>query len=96
MTSEVTRHAMRDLMRAVNTILWRDWDPIGCGVPEDEYESYVPEVVRLLTAGASAGEIAAHLRETAAGMMSVYVPERKLADVVALLMALRGGEGEAR
>lgn len=95
MTSEVRRQT-RVLLRAVNTVLWRDWDPIGCGVPEDEYESYAPEVVRLLTEGAPAGEIAAYLRETAAGMMSTSVPERQLADVVAKLMALRGSEGEAR
>lgn len=95
MTSEVRRQT-RVLLRAVNTVLWRDWDPIGCGVPEDEYESYAPEVVRLLTEGALAGEIAAYLRETAAGMMSTSVPERQLADVVAKLMALRGSEGEAR
>lgn len=95
MTSEVRRQT-RVLLRAVNTVLWRDWDPIGCGVPEDEYESYAPEVVRLLTEGAPAGEIAAYLRETAAGMMSTTVPERQLADVVAKLMALRGSEGEAR
>ncbi len=95
MTSEVRRQT-RVLLRAVNTVLWRDWDPIGCGVPEDEYESYAPEVVRLLTEDAPAGEIAAYLRETAAGMMSTSVPERQLADVVAKLMALRGSEGEAR
>lgn len=95
MTSEVRRQT-RVLLRAVNTVLWRDWDPIGCGVPEDEYESYAPEVVRLLTEGAPAGEIAAYLRETAAGMMSTSVPEWQLADVVAKLMALRGSEGEAR
>ena len=36
--------------RAINTILWQDWDPIGCGVPEDEYESYVWPVYKLLIA----------------------------------------------
>lgn len=96
MTSEVRRREASKLLREINAILWRDWDPIGCGVPEDEYQSYAPEVVRLLTEGAPAGEIAAYLRETAAGMMSTSVPERKLADVVAKLMALRGAEGEAR
>jgi hypothetical protein len=95
MTPEGKRR-LRALTSDVNAILWRDWDPIGCGVPEDEYASYAPEVVRLLTEGAPAGEIAAYLREASAGMMRAAVPERRLAEVVAKLMALRGGEGEAR
>jgi len=86
---------MRALLRSVNTILWRDWDPIGCGVPEDEYESYTPEVVRLLTEDTPAVQVAAYLREAADGM-SCSVPEAKLADVVVKLIALRGAEGEAR
>lgn len=37
--------------RDVNTILHTVWDPIGCGVPEDEYESYVrPVIARALAA----------------------------------------------
>lgn len=94
MTPEVKRE-LRVLLGAINAVLWRDWDPIGCGVPEDEYASYAPEVARLLTEGAAAGEIAAYLGETARAM-SCAVPETKLADVVAKLLALRGGEGEAR
>ena len=41
----------RDLFEAVAVILWEDWDPIGAAVPADEYDSYVPDVVRLLQNG---------------------------------------------
>ena len=46
---------------AVAAFLMTNWDPIGVSdVPEaqDEYDSYVPEFVALLTRDASDGEIA--------------------------------------
>ncbi|MGD9980017.1 MAG: hypothetical protein AB7H66_11620 [Hyphomonadaceae bacterium] len=48
--------------RAINAILWKDWDPIGCGVPEDEYESYVWPVYKLLIDGAPREDVVAYLR----------------------------------
>jgi hypothetical protein len=45
-------------------ILHYVWDPIGiAGTPQarDEYDSYVPEVVRMLFAGADSETIAKHL-----------------------------------
>lgn len=35
-------------IEAITKVLHKDWDPIGCGVPEDEYESYAPRVVRII------------------------------------------------
>jgi hypothetical protein len=33
----------------VRWILWAEWDPIGCGVPEDEYDCYIsPEVGEII------------------------------------------------
>jgi hypothetical protein len=32
---------------AVNTILWLYWDPIGCGVPVDEYRHVAECIVRM-------------------------------------------------
>jgi hypothetical protein len=75
--------------RAINTILWRDWDPIGCGVPEDEYESYVWPVYKLLMEGAPRGEVAEHLREVADVYITLPVPEARLHLVVDKLLALR-------
>lgn len=33
------------LTEQVNTILYLYWDPIGCGVPSDEYEVYAHYIV---------------------------------------------------
>ncbi|MEQ1492659.1 MAG: hypothetical protein ABL932_19115 [Terricaulis sp.] len=74
--------------RAINTILWQDWDPIGCGVPEDEYETYVWPVYKLLIDGAPRETIAGYLRETADEVITVSVPENRLQLVVDKLMAL--------
>lgn len=75
--------------RAINTILWRDWDPIGCGVPEDEYESYVWPVYGLLTDGAPRETLAAHLRRVASQNIGLPVPEERLNMVVDKLLALK-------
>ena len=43
-----------ELYRAIDEILWRDWDPIGVsGIvhARDEYQGYLPEVFRLALAG---------------------------------------------
>jgi hypothetical protein len=74
--------------RAINAILWRDWDPIGCGVPEDEYESYIWPVYKLLIDGAPREAIAGYLREIADRAITVTVPENRLQLVVDKLMAL--------
>lgn len=79
---------MRAEFRAVRRILWEDWDPIGCGVPNDEYDNYVGPVLRLLTERKPAANVAAYLRQTAAEIIGCPVTEAKLADVVAKLMAL--------
>ncbi len=54
----------RQIQESIRGILLHDWDPIGVQqVPEaqDEYDSYVGGVYRLLASGSSAQEIADHL-----------------------------------
>jgi hypothetical protein len=46
---------------AIRRTLLAEWDPIGCGVPEDEYDSYIPGIYRLLQGQADVGRLAAHL-----------------------------------
>ncbi len=50
----------------VEEVLQR-WDPIGVTpgefAPSDEYDSYAPHIVSLLSAGASATELSAHLEQ---------------------------------
>ena len=88
MTNKPLRDKAMARFEAVRAILWRDWDPIGCGVPEDEYDDYVWPTLRLLQRGAPANEIAAYLRETAAQTIGCPVPDRKTDGIVAKLMAL--------
>jgi hypothetical protein len=81
--------------RAINTILWRDWDPIGGGVPEDEYESFVWPVYKLLIDGAPREDVVAYLRWAADEHITASVPEIRLQAAVDKLLALgvkRGGE----
>ncbi|MEQ1817761.1 MAG: hypothetical protein ABL871_04055 [Terricaulis sp.] len=74
--------------RAINTILWKDWDPIGCSVPEDEYWSYVWPVYKLLVDGAPREAIMDHLRWVAETYFTVSAPENRLQMVVDKLIAL--------
>jgi len=49
----------------LNRILLEDWNPIGVGVPDDEYSSYAGTVARMLREGAREEEIAAFLSKAA-------------------------------
>lgn len=80
---------VRTSFEQVQAILHGDWDPIGCGVPLDEYDSYVWPVLKLLMAMASAEEIAGYLRKAADESMGSPVPEQRLAGVVKKLLLLR-------
>lgn len=73
---------------AVRRILHQDWDPIGCGVPEDEYDSYLWPVLRLLQEGAPREEVADYLRRTADETIGCPVPAERLAIVLDKLMTL--------
>jgi hypothetical protein len=53
-----------DLIDRVRRILWEHWDPIGVARmfgPDDEYDSYAPEIAGRIIRGATAGELADHL-----------------------------------
>ena len=56
------------LYKKIDDILWFDWDPIGINdiAPRNEYQSYVPEILRLIKAKANRLEIAKrlHILET--------------------------------
>ncbi|MBL8542173.1 MAG: hypothetical protein JNJ63_00050 [Hyphomonadaceae bacterium] len=82
--------------RAINQILWRDWDPIGCGVPEDEYESYVWPVYKLLIDGAPPQAIEGYLRWVAETQIEIEPPEERVALVVDKLLALKLANSEEK
>ena len=52
------------LYKRIDNLLWEDWDPIGVNDHEsarDEYQSYLPQVFRLVNEGAKISEIADYL-----------------------------------
>ncbi len=85
----MSRAGVRTSFEQVQEILHADWDPIGCGVPLDEYDSYVWPVLKLLTANATREEIASYLRHTANETIGCPVPEDRLMRVVDRLIGLR-------
>ena len=72
----------------VRTILHDEWDPIGCGVPEDEYDSYAWLVLAMLKRKADRSEVEAYLRWAADENMRCPVPAERLASVLDRLMVL--------
>lgn len=84
---EAARRAKRGF-EAVRRILWEDWDPIGCGVPQDEYDSYAWPVLEMLQRRAGRDEIDAYLRWASDKAMMSPVAETKRAAIVGKLMAL--------
>jgi len=70
------RNELREVAREL-----RSWDPIGVIVdpsnpenPLDEYDSYAPEVLRLLKAGIEARLLADHLESIARSQMGLALP----------------------
>lgn len=64
------------LARAVNALLYDQWDPLAITglFPRDEYESYVPQLIRLALgedAGMSCDAIALHLAQIESREMSM-------------------------
>ncbi len=62
-----------EVMEAIRTILFEDWDPIGVNGfgPRDEYDAYIAGVYRMLCDGATEDKIVAHLQNLAATQMGM-------------------------
>lgn len=68
----------RQIQANIRDILLHEWDPIGIiDVPEaqDEYDSYVGGLYRLLASGASVDQLVEHLRQIETIRMGLSVPE---------------------
>ena len=61
----------------VRDILLKLWDPIG-GVPEGEYDTYIPGILRMMDTSDSRG-LANHLLEIERSAMCLPVPSRERA-----------------
>ncbi len=51
-----------EIQDSIRQILYHDWNPIGFDVPEDEYDSYIGPVYRILASSRSEAELIAFLR----------------------------------
>lgn len=70
----------RAIQESIRHILLLDWDPIGINdIPEaqDEYDSYVGGVYRLLASKCSADELIDHLFLIETRTMGLLVPGRE-------------------
>ena len=70
----------REIQESIRQVLLRDWDPIGVSeVPEaqDEYDSYVGGVYRLLASRASEDEIIEHLYRIESDTMGMPAADRE-------------------
>jgi hypothetical protein len=90
---ELRRRRGTEIYAAIRKILFWHWDPIGvreCVKEEDEYDSYVGPVYRLLASGASDKEVAEYLTRTERETMGLSVPSGSshLADVIGLLLTV--------
>jgi hypothetical protein len=63
MSRQDARRTLKGKIRIVADALHRHWDPIGAGVPVDEYDSYAPAVTGMLERGSTDHEIAVHLAQ---------------------------------
>ena len=85
------RRQARSAIRQIHDILWNDWDPIGvCGAgPEDEYDGYIAEVMRLLQSGAPRQAMVDHLADCESDSMGLPPADRdRLVVVTDKLLAL--------
>ena len=82
----------KKIMEDIRQILLHQWDPIGIKDEpnaQDEYDSYVGGVYRLLASHASAEEIAKHLAVIETGQMGLGRGQRQdLLPVAQRLVAL--------
>ena len=77
----------REWLRRINNDLHSEWNPIGCDVPKDEYESYAGPVATLLLKGAPDSEIAAylfHVETETMGLNGAFLPDQFKGVIMAL------------
>ena len=87
------------LLPVVHRILLEQWDPLGVNEhpeAEDEYDSYIPGVIKLLLNGSTASAIAVHLGGIAVDIMGLASnSEHELKVAQALLSAAAAALGHS-
>ena len=79
-----------EIHESIRQILWKDWDPIGINDsgPDDEYDSYVGGIYRLLASGASEYQIIERLYQLETTSMGMNGNREGLKSVAEKLMKL--------
>ena len=80
-----------EIQDAIRQILYHDWDPIGvCGAgPDDEYDSYIGGVYRILASSRSEEALIQFLAGTAKDLLESQMPaSERLRSVAQKLLAL--------
>jgi len=79
-----------EIQESIRHILFYDWDPIGINDsgPDDEYDSYVGGIYRLLTSGASEYQIIERLYQLETISMGLNGYRERLKNVAEKLMKL--------
>jgi hypothetical protein len=72
----------------IRKILTSDWNPIGCGVPDDEYDGYIPAIYRMVHSRAEVEELASHLSEIVTENMGLDADAAKDRRVAKMLLEL--------
>jgi hypothetical protein len=60
-----------EIQDSIRQILLRDWRPIGCEVPSDEYDAYIAPIYRILVGTRSEQELCEFLFRTARDTIGV-------------------------
>ena len=82
----------KELLGRVSEVLYHQWDPIGGAgehLPRDEYESYVPQVFRLLKGSVDGKDVAEYLHWVATERMGLGANRKHDEEVVEVLLGWR-------
>jgi hypothetical protein len=83
-----------ELVKPIREVFLRAWNPIGFAVPEDEYDSYMPGVLKLLLQGADAQEISNRLYTLETVSMGMPGDRERSMRVAGRLLSLIRGRPE--
>jgi len=95
MSTDEQRERYLTLYQLVRELLWREWDPIGVNElssADDEYDAYVPPLVRMLLDGASDEAIARQLIDyegNAIGLSNTGASLNRAFEIAERLIAIR-------
>jgi hypothetical protein len=82
----------KEIQDSIRKILYHDWNPIGFAglLPEDEYDSYIAPIYRMLSESSSEDELIEYLFLTEQGTVGVSCERRDhLRDVALKLLQLK-------